>query len=88
MVVQASCYNHTYWIDKAKERLGYKPVPDSEAGIQRAVAWSLTDGGCSKVSESEYPSEEARINCYRLQVRDMIPGNGIEKRRLAVHATA
>ena len=43
--VWISCYTHTYRIDKAKERLGYKPVPDFEAGIQRAVAWSLEDGG-------------------------------------------
>lgn len=43
--VWISCYTHTYRIDKAKEKLGYKPVPDFEAGIQRAVAWSLEYGG-------------------------------------------
>ena len=43
--VWISCYTHTYRIDKAKERLGYKPVPDFDAGIQRAVAWSLEYGG-------------------------------------------
>ncbi len=43
--VWISCYTHTYRIDKAKERLGYKPVPDFEEGIQRSVAWSLNDGG-------------------------------------------
>ncbi|CAF9924400.1 MAG: erg26, C-3 sterol dehydrogenase [Alectoria fallacina] len=43
--VWISCYTHTYRIDKAKERLGYKPVPDFEAGIQKAVAWLLEEGG-------------------------------------------
>ena len=43
--VWISCYTHTYRIDKARERLGYVPVPDFEAGIQRAVAWSLDEGG-------------------------------------------
>lgn len=43
--VWISCYTHTYCIKKAKERLGYNPVPDFEAGLQSAVAWSLEDGG-------------------------------------------
>ena len=43
--VWISCYTHTYRIEKAKERLGYAPVPEFEAGIQRAVAWSLDEGG-------------------------------------------
>ena len=39
------CYTHTYRIDKARERLGYNPVPDFERGLQKAVAWQLEFGG-------------------------------------------
>ncbi len=34
---------HTYKIDKAKERLGYDPVPDFEGGFKRAVAVYLEE---------------------------------------------
>ena len=43
--VWITCYTHTYRIEKARERLGYKPEPDFERGLERAVAWSLEDGG-------------------------------------------
>lgn len=33
--------NQTFNIDKAKERLGYKPLIDTDEGIKRAVDWAL-----------------------------------------------
>ena len=36
---------YTYKIDKARERLGYNPVPDFEGGMQRAVAVYLEESG-------------------------------------------
>lgn len=59
--VWISCYTHTYRIDKAKERLGYKPVPDFEVGIQRAVAWSLDDGGWGPRLQEANSALEKRI---------------------------
>lgn len=45
--VEYSCFTHTYSIKKAKERLGYMPVPEFEEGIRRAVEWLLTNEGWS-----------------------------------------
>ena len=45
--VEYSCFTHTYCIGKAKERLGYRPEPDFDKGIQKAVAWSLEQDGWS-----------------------------------------
>ena len=42
--VEYSCLTHTYNIDKARERLKYKPVGDFEEGLRKAVAWSLGEG--------------------------------------------
>ena len=42
--VEYSCLTHTYNIDKAKERLGYRPVGDFEDGLRKAVVWSLEEG--------------------------------------------
>lgn len=46
--VEYSCFTHTYSIDKARERLGYAPVPNFEEGIRKAVAWSLAEDGWSE----------------------------------------
>jgi len=43
--VEYSCLMHTYRIDKAKNRLGYVPVPYFEEGIRKAVGWLLNEGG-------------------------------------------
>ena len=46
--IEYTCLTHTYSIDKAKERLGYKPVPNFHEGIRKAVAWSLDEDGWSQ----------------------------------------
>ncbi|KAL8730201.1 MAG: hypothetical protein Q9181_004752 [Wetmoreana brouardii] len=38
------CLTHTYCIDKAKERLGYKPMSNFDEEIGKAVKWSLNEG--------------------------------------------
>lgn len=45
--IEYTCLTHTYSINKATERLGYKPVSEFHEGIRRAVAWSLDEGGWS-----------------------------------------
>ena len=44
-VFSHSTQQFTYKIDKARERLGYNPVPDFEGGIQRAVAAYIEEFG-------------------------------------------
>ena len=40
------CFEHTYEIGKAREMLRYRPVTGGwEEGIQKAVEWSLKEGG-------------------------------------------
>lgn len=40
------CFEHTYEIGKARERLGFRPVGGGwEEGIRKAVEWSLREGG-------------------------------------------
>ncbi|KAI4152833.1 MAG: hypothetical protein L6R39_001728 [Caloplaca ligustica] len=41
--IRYSCLTRTYRIDKAKERLGYKPSVSIEEGIWRGVGWWLAD---------------------------------------------
>ncbi|MCJ1409629.1 hypothetical protein MMC19_003710 [Ptychographa xylographoides] len=43
--VEYSCFTHTYRLEKAIERLGYKPVPNFEDGIVASVRWSLEEDG-------------------------------------------
>ena len=38
------CFERTYCIDKAKERLGYVPLISTDEGIRRAVKWTLEQG--------------------------------------------
>jgi sterol-4alpha-carboxylate 3-dehydrogenase (decarboxylating) len=42
------CFTHTYNIEKAKERLGYRPKDDFERGIRESVEWSLEHDGWGK----------------------------------------
>lgn len=39
--VEYSVFEHTYCIDKAKERLGYKPSMSMEEGVRKGVKWAL-----------------------------------------------
>ena len=64
--VWITCYTHTYRIDKAKERLGYKPVPEFEKGLQRAVAWSLEDGGWAPRLQKATSGQKKQENKTRL----------------------
>ena len=43
--IEYSCFEHTYQIGKARERLGYNPTADFEAGVRDAVKWSLKNDG-------------------------------------------
>lgn len=45
LYVQYTIYNTTYNIDKAKERLGYKPVVDHDGNLKRSVKWELENHG-------------------------------------------
>ena len=40
-VLRYAITNRTFCIDKAKERLGYKPLIDTNEGIKRGVEWTL-----------------------------------------------
>ena len=58
--VEYSCFEHTYRIGKARDRLGYHPTADFEAGVREAVQWSLKYDGwaarlanCKSVSKSQ-----------------------------------
>jgi sterol-4alpha-carboxylate 3-dehydrogenase (decarboxylating) len=42
------CFTHTYNIEKAKERLGYRPKDHFERGIRESVEWSLEHDGWGK----------------------------------------
>lgn len=43
--VEYSVFEHTYCIDKAKERLGYKPAMSLEDGVRKGVEWALENEG-------------------------------------------
>ena len=40
-----ACFEHTYQIEKAKQRLGYDPGADFKGGVQKAVRWCLENAG-------------------------------------------
>ena len=42
-VLRYAITNRTFCIDKAKERLGYKPLVNTNEGIRRGVEWALQD---------------------------------------------
>lgn len=39
--VEYACFTHTYSIEKAKDRFGFKPKQDFEGALKEAVKWSL-----------------------------------------------
>ncbi|KAF1849441.1 NAD(P)-binding protein, partial [Cucurbitaria berberidis CBS 394.84] len=39
--VEYACFTHTYSIEKARNRLDYKPRVDFERGVQKAVEWCI-----------------------------------------------
>lgn len=43
--VEYSVFEHTFCIDKAKERLGYKPSMNMEDGVRKGVQWALENEG-------------------------------------------
>lgn len=49
--VEYSCFTHTYQVDKAVERLGYKPVVNFEEGIAASVKWALREDGWAEKLE-------------------------------------
>lgn len=44
-VLRYAVTNRTYCIEKAKGRLGYKPLIDTDEGIKRGVKWALQNQG-------------------------------------------
>lgn len=50
--VEYACFTHTYSIEKARMRLGYKPRVDFERDMQKAVDWCIEDGGWGQKLES------------------------------------
>ncbi|KAF4636516.1 hypothetical protein G7Y89_g1583 [Cudoniella acicularis] len=46
--VEYMCFTHTYSIEKAQTRLGFKPKQDFEKEFKKAVMWSLEQGGWGK----------------------------------------
>lgn len=52
--IEYSCFEHTYQIGKARERLGYNPTADFESGVRDAVKWSLeNDGWAARLAHSK-----------------------------------
>ena len=51
--VQYSCMNRTYNIDKAKKRLGYKPMVSVSDGVARGVKWIEEEKRKSDISEKK-----------------------------------
>lgn len=43
--VEYMCFTHTYSIEKARMRLGYKPRVDFERDLSKAVEWCIEEGG-------------------------------------------
>jgi sterol-4alpha-carboxylate 3-dehydrogenase (decarboxylating) len=57
--IEYSCFEHTYQIGKARERLGYNPSADFEAGVRKAVQWSLeNDGWAARLSNCKSISKK------------------------------
>lgn len=66
-VPQYAISNRTFCVDKAKERLGYKPLIDTNEGIKRGVEWALKnqvhhDG---KVASTNRSAENAFATVWR-----------------------
>ena len=55
------CFTHTYNIEKAKERLGYRPKDDFERGVRESVEWSLEHDGWAKKLKSTAPGKRAGL---------------------------
>ncbi|CAF9915728.1 MAG: erg26, C-3 sterol dehydrogenase [Heterodermia speciosa] len=56
-----ACFEHTYQIEKAKQRLNYHPSGDFKEGIDRAVRWCLENNGWAgrlKVSKPQVSKQE------------------------------
>ena len=53
--VEYSCFTHTYRIDKAIERLGYKPISNFEEEVSASVKWALREDGWAKKLEKVSP---------------------------------
>lgn len=51
--IKFSCMNRTYRIDKAKARLGYRPIVDMDEGIRRGVEWYLRGRGEGEMGEKK-----------------------------------
>ncbi|MCJ1376667.1 hypothetical protein MMC20_007911 [Loxospora ochrophaea] len=45
LYIRYAVYNFTYNIDKAKTRLGYRPVVDHDGHLKRSIAWELENHG-------------------------------------------
>ncbi|KAJ4376213.1 erg26, C-3 sterol dehydrogenase [Neocucurbitaria cava] len=43
--VEYACFTHTYSIEKARNRLEYKPRVDFQREVQKAVEWCIEEGG-------------------------------------------
>ncbi|CAO2651922.1 Nn.00g002050.m01.CDS01 [Neocucurbitaria sp. VM-36] len=43
--VEYACFTHTYNIEKARNRLDYKPRVDFQRDVQKAVEWCIEEGG-------------------------------------------
>lgn len=53
--VEFFCFTHTYRIDKSKERLGYAPNSDFEAGIRKSVEWAFAnEGWASRLQKKDH----------------------------------
>jgi sterol-4alpha-carboxylate 3-dehydrogenase (decarboxylating) len=46
--VEYACFTHTYSIEKAKERLGFRQKEDFEGALKEAVTRSLEQGHWSE----------------------------------------
>lgn len=59
--VEYSCFEHTYQIRKARDRLGYNPTADFEAGVREAVKWSLEyDGWAARLRDCKSISRKQK----------------------------
>ncbi|KAK0514253.1 hypothetical protein JMJ35_002870 [Cladonia borealis] len=50
-VLRYAFTNRTFCINKARERLGYRPLVDTDVGIQRGVKWALENRGTHDATE-------------------------------------
>ncbi|KAI4191166.1 MAG: hypothetical protein L6R41_000303 [Letrouitia leprolyta] len=56
-----ACYEHTYSIEKARQRLNYRPRGDLKQGIQRAVQWCLDEEGWATKLETSKLENKKRV---------------------------